>query len=387
VTERLYYHDSYLRSFETKVVERTEDGAVVFLAETAFYPSSGGQPNDTGRIGDSIVTDVFEHGGRVAHRVGSPVDSDSVFCSIDWDRRFDHMQQHTGQHLLSAVLQEMAGIPTVSFHLGSEVSTIDVAVASLAHPQIEEIELEANRRIAANLPVSVTFELASEAAELRKASTREGSLRIVAIQGLDRSACGGTHVRSTAEIGPLQIRRLDKIRGNTRIEFVCGLRAVRRARADCNAHSQIGRILSAPLDETPVLVGQQVERLNESAKSLRRIGMELATLRGRHLYEETPQSEDGIRRALHRLDGGAIDDEARAFAQGFVSGGRCVIAIVAERSRSVLLAASADSGVHAAERLKGLLESFGGRGGGNAALAQGSLSSAQALEELIPRLL
>lgn len=387
MTERLYYTDSYLRSFDATVVGTAEDGLVVYLDRTAFYPTSGGQPFDTGTIADSEVIGVVETDGGIAHRLAAPVGATAVACSIDWDRRFDHMQQHTGQHLLSAVLHEQFGISTISFHLGTEVSTIDLAVASLPPETIEEAEWAVNRRIAESLPVTVGFQQAAEAGDLRKPSDREGELRIVSIGELDRSACGGTHLRSTAEIGLVQIRKLDKIRGNVRVEFVCGLRAVRRTRADLNALSRIARTLSAALDETPALVAQQVDRLAESAKSLRRIGIELAGLRGRQLYEETPPGEGGVRRLLHRLEGSAIDDEARALAQGFVSGPRAVIALVAQGSRSVLLAASPDAGVHAAERLKGLLGAAGGRGGGNAALAQGSVGSPQTLEALVQGLL
>jgi alanyl-tRNA synthetase len=229
----------------------------------------------------------------------------------------------------------------------------------------------------------VSFEGASAASGLRKASERQGELRIVSIEGLDRSACGGTHVRATGEIGPVLIRKLDKIRGNVRVEFVCGLRAIRRARADFEALSRVGRVLSTTIDDAPALVSQQVQRLADSDKALRRLAVELASSKGKQAYAETEASADGLRLQIRRLETSGIDEEARAFAQGFTSGARSAIVIAAPVSRSLLLAVSADSGINAAERLKPLLVSAGGKGGGNAAIAQGSVGSPEGLETLI----
>jgi alanyl-tRNA synthetase len=220
---------------------------------------------------------------------------------------------------------------------------------------------------------------------LRKASERQGELRIVSIEGLDRSACGGTHVRATGEIGPVLIRKLDRIRGNVRVEFVCGLRAIRRARADFEVLSQIGRALSTTIDDACTLVSQQAQRLGEADKALRRMAVELAALKGRQAYAETDASEDGVRRQIRRLESSGIDDEARAFAHGFTGGARSAIVIAAPASRGILLAASSDSGIHAADRLKPLLAEAGGKGGGNSAIAQGSVSSPEALEDLIQK--
>ena len=326
---------------------------------------------------------MVDEGERIAHRVSAPVLADSVQCRIDWERRFDHMQQHTGQHLLSAVLQQLYKIPTVSFHLGSDISTVDVAAASLDASQLERLEAETNRRVFGNLPVAVSFEEAGAACDLRKASERQGELRVVSIGDLDRSACGGTHVRATGEIGPVLLRKLDRIRGNIRIEFVCGLRAVRCARGDFDALSRIGRALSASIDDTPALVDQQTQRLADCEKALRRMVVELATLKGKQAYAGTEPSPGGVRRHIRRLESSGIDEEARAFAHGFISGARSVIVIAAPASRSILLAVSPDSGMNAAERLKPLLAAAGGKGGGNTAIAQGSVASPEALESLL----
>lgn len=380
MTERLYYNDSYLTKFDAKVVGANPDRTVVYLDRTAFYPSSGGQPFDLGLLGDVAITEVVDEEDRVAHKLSSPLAVDAVSGAIDWQRRFDHMQQHTGQHLLSAVFADVLNAPTVSFHLGAESCTIDLGVASLEGAQVQAVERKANEVVFENRPVTVDFQHASEASGLRKPSDREGELRIVSIQNLDRCACGGTHVRSTGEIGPILIRKLEKIRGNVRVEFLCGMRAVGRARADYEALTQIARLFSAPLDETPALVATQLEKAQEADKARRRLANELATARGRELYLATEPGSQGLRKVVRRVD--SISDELRAEAQSFASGANAAILILAERPPSALIAASKDSGINAGQWLKTAVATVGGRGGGSPAMAQGSLPSADFLRKL-----
>src|SRR5829696_5605904 len=230
MTQRLYHTDSYLRQFEASVVDRTEDSNRIYLDCTAFYPTSGGQPFDRGLVNGVEVIDVIDEGDRVAHLLATPLSDHRVVGRVDWGRRFDHMQQHSGQHLLSAVLADQLGQLTTSVHFGRESSTLDLATANLRSEQVQRAEERANEIIVENRPVEVTFEDADLATGLRKAPDRKGELRIVTIQDLDRSACGGTHVRSTAEIGCVLIRKLERVRQGTRLEFLCGLRATRRAR-------------------------------------------------------------------------------------------------------------------------------------------------------------
>src|SRR5215469_1978880 len=231
-TERLYYNDCYLQEFAAQVVDRADDGRRVYLDRTAFYPTSGGQPFDLGTIGGIAVKEVIDEEERIAHLLNTPLADSEVQGQIDWGRRFDHMQQHTGQHLLSAVLIELFDISTVSFHMGAVTSTIDVDAPSLDAKQVERVEERCAEIIWEARPVTIAYEDSSADLGLRKASARTGTLRIVSIDSLDRSACGGTHVRSTSEIGPILLRKLEKIRGNTRVEFVCGMRAIKQARQD-----------------------------------------------------------------------------------------------------------------------------------------------------------
>jgi alanyl-tRNA synthetase len=291
------------------------------------------------------------------------------------------MQQHTGQHLLSAVLVELYRAQTVSFHLGGDVSTIDVAIDSLSPEQLARAEERCYGIVTENRPVEVTFTDSQEG--LRKASGREGELRIISIRDFDKSACGGTHVRATGEIGPVLLRKLEKMRGNLRIEFVCGLRAIRRARADYRALARISRSFSAPLDDTPALVAVQLEKAQDADKARKRLAAELAGCKGRELYTATTPEAGGMRRAIER---GPITEDLRVKAQAFAAQPKAVFLAVSEEPPSVLLAVSADSGLDAGSLVKSAVTEAGGRGGGNAAVAQGSVGSKEALEGVVAKL-
>jgi alanyl-tRNA synthetase len=220
---------------------------------------------------------------------------------------------------------------------------------------------------------------------LRKPSGRQGTLRIVSIDGLDRSACGGTHVRSTGEIGPVMLRKMEKIRQSVRVEFVCGGRAVRRARADFEALTKIAQLFSASLDEAPAMVAAQLESAKSGEKTRRKVELDLAAYRGRELYRETAPAADGMRRVIERLERGNLED-LRAVAQNFTAQPKSVFLAVMKEPPSVLLAASEDAGVDAGKLLKAAVTEAGGRGGGNARVAQGSVPDAALLEPVVEKL-
>jgi alanyl-tRNA synthetase len=385
MTERLYYNDPYLRSFSAQIIDTAGDGTTVYLDRTAFYPTSGGQPFDTGSIAGVPVREVADEEDRIAHRLSAPLPMGPVEGVIDWPRRFDHMQQHTGQHLLSAVLEERFGLRTVSFHLGQDASTIDVEGGALGSSTIIEAERRANEIVSENRQVTVEFQDAAEAQGLRKPSERAGLLRIIAIDGLDRSACGGTHVRATGEIGAILIRKLEKVRQSTRIEFLCGARAGRRARADFDALSRVAQLFSAPLDDVPGLVEAQLEAARTAEKTRRKLELDLAVSRGKDLYDATAPGPDGIRRHVQHLANGSLD-EVRALAQSFTTRTRAIFAAALDNPASILLAASADAGIDAGRLLKAELAAAGGRGGGTAGMAQGSVPRGELLEEILQRL-
>jgi alanyl-tRNA synthetase len=292
------------------------------------------------------------------------------------------MQQHTGQHLLSAVFEEALGLHTVSFHLGQESSTIDLEGRGIEDEALREVEARANQIVSENRPVNIHFEEPAEARGLRKPSEREGTLRIVSIEGLDRSACGGTHVRATGEIGAILIRKLEKVRQTVRVEFLCGSRAVSRARADYEALSRVAQLFSAGLDETPGLVEGQLETARASDKARRKLQLELAVFRGREVYDATPPDPQGVRRYRQRAPSGSAE-ELGALARSFTAQPKAVFLAALDSPPSVIYAVSEDAGIDAGRALKQALAEAGGRGGGNARFGQGSVPGVALLDTVV----
>jgi alanyl-tRNA synthetase len=382
MTNRLYYTDAYRDEFTATVIARNDDGTRVYLDETAFYPTSGGQPHDLGTLNGVNVVDVVDEDDRVAHVLDAALPAgDAVTGKIDWTRRFDLMQQHTGQHLLSAVFEDLFGFRTVSVHFGPDSSTLDLDTDLVTYQQMLKAEARANAVVAEARPVLVTFEDARAATGLRKPSDREGTLRIVSIDAIDRSACGGTHVRTTAEIGTILLRSNERIRKATRIAFVCGQRAVARARRDYEALSGIAASLSASLDDAAGLVGAQADRLKESDSARKKLGLELAGYRARERYEAATPAADGVRTIVIR-DAASMDD-AKAIAQAAFALPKVVVVGAVAKPPSVLVAASEVSGVDAGKLLKAALTNVNGRGGGSPRLAQGSVPDAAALDRAV----
>src|SRR6185503_15266571 len=233
MTDRLYYTDPYLKAFDATVdrVEARDGRVLVRLDRTAFYPTSGGQPFDTGLLGGSRVVDVVdEEDGSIAHVVEGTGTLDAgraVQGEIDWARRFDHMQQHTGQHVLSAAFDRLFGARTISFHLGAAASTIDLA-REMSPAEITAAETEANRIVWEDRTVAIRFASAEEAAAmpLRKEASRGGTLRLIDVEGFDLSACGGTHVSRTGAIGVIVVAAWERFKGGHRLTFLCGGRAL-----------------------------------------------------------------------------------------------------------------------------------------------------------------
>jgi alanyl-tRNA synthetase len=385
VTDRLYYTDSYLREFDASVVDRTDGGRRIYLDRTAFYPTSGGQPFDTGRLGTIEVRDVVDEGDRIAHVLAEPLAIERVTGILDWPRRFDHMQQHTGQHLLSSVVADLLGRNTLAVHFGREVSTIDLDGDLVTAAQIARVEDRANDVVTENRSVIVSFEEATEALGLRKHSPRTGTLRVITIEGLDRSACGGTHVRATGEIGMLLIRKVERIRKGVRLEFLCGGRAVKRAREDHALLTEMSRLFSAAPLELPHLVTMLRAELKEAVAARRELEGRIDLYRARELYTEARPDPTGIRRALVREPTGSLA-AFRGLAQAYTSFPMSLLVAAIESPPAVMLSTSADSGVDAAGVLKSLLTGVGGKGGGSARVAQGTVPGKTELETVLSSL-
>jgi alanyl-tRNA synthetase len=328
------------------------------------------------------VIDVIDEEARVVHVCATPTPigvGDTVEGAVDWDRRFDHMQQHSGQHLLSALLTDRYGWPTVSVHFGADTNTVDVAADTINPAAIASIEQEVNRLAAENRSIAVEFEDASQASGLRQASDRSGTLRIIVIDGIDRSACGGTHVSRTGEIGSILLRRVERTKGNTRIEFVCGLRAVARARGDLTLLNASARVFSASPADLPVLVETQHRRVTELERERKKLVADLSRFEARAYFDAASIDANGVRRVrINAVDGPVR--EAEPLVQAMLALGPCLVLAVSPATNGVMFGASDGSGVDAGQALRSALQSVGGRGGGSPRLAQGSAAGKLELE-------
>jgi alanyl-tRNA synthetase len=384
-TERSYYQDSYQRVLEARLVSADASRTMVYLDRTCFYPTSGGQPFDLGSIAGIEVAEVLDEGARIAHRLRSPLptslDGHNVDLSINWARRFDHMQQHTGQHILSAVFANLFAAETLSFHLGSELSTIDLALPTLAEGQLEQAETRANEIIFESRPVSVAIE--DNPSGLRKASERSGPLRVVSIAELDRSACGGTHVRNTAEVGAILLRSTEKLRGSVRLAFLCGGRAVKRSRREWLVLDRSAAAVSTAFEHLPERIRDLQSKLHAAEKECLGAITALAKLLGDQRYAATePLPTSGVR--FYRGEQ-ALTDSTRAEARAFAANPRAVY--LATEEKAILLACSSDSGCNAGMLVKSATADLGARGGGSPHLAQATFPSRESLEKFAGDLL
>jgi alanyl-tRNA synthetase len=408
MTDRLYYTEPYLQAFDAVVsrAERRLDRLVVTLDRTAFYPTSGGQPFDTGTLGGLPVVDVVDaDDGSIEHVVtvepgtgaGDGRGSDlhlvprptltgaewtpgtPVHGVINWPRRFDHMQQHTGQHVLSAASERLFGVRTVGFHLGAAVSTVDLA-RELTPAEMACVEDEANRVVWEDRPVGIRFASAEEAARLplRKESAREGTLRLVDVDGFDLSACGGTHVARTGGIGVIAVASWERFKGGQRVEFLCGGRALGRFRALRDTVGAAVRRLSVLAEALPESIERLLAEVKEQKRSLADLQEELARFRARDLAESadpvrlTPDATSGTRPC--RLVLRAIDADAnglKALASAIITApGYLVVLASTSRPALVVVARSSDVSASAQKLVASLTAAFGGRGGGKPELAQ-----------------
>ena len=374
MTERLYYGDSKLVEFDAQVLQlvQTADGRpAVVLDRTAFYPSSGGQPFDTGTLGETRVVDVIDQDdGTVLHVVETALDTGPVRGRIDWQRRFDHMQQHSGQHVLSAAFDQVAGVRTASFHLGAESSTLDLA-REVSRREIECAEEAANHIVWTDRPVTIRFADAEEAARLplRRESGRQGLLRLVEIEGTDLSACGGTHVARTGEIGLISVGSTERFRGGTRIEFFCGGRALRTHRVLRGIVAAGSRLLSTGPSE----LADGIERLQGEARAARRAADELQAKLAAHEADalaDRAESIGAIRIAFAALEGrdaAGLKQTASAIAS---RAGTAALLVSIPPPSFLVIARAADVPLDAGALLKRMIARFGGRGGGRPEFAQ-----------------
>lgn len=374
MTTRLYYPSSTLLDFAATVIGHDGDLTRVILDQTAFYPTSGGQPHDTGMLGGIPVIDVIDDEERIIHVLAAPLELGAVRGVVNAARRTDHMEQHTAQHLLSAIAADHFGWETASVHFGADHSTIEFAVTSATEAQLADLAARAQTAVRAALPVTVSFEASADAvaAGLRKAPPRDGELRVVTIAGLDRSACGGTHVASTAEIGPIVLTGVEKVRGHLRVGFLAGGRVLAHLAERDALVGALARALSCAEDELAALVPKRQEELQALRAQLALLETELAGHRVRGLLAAAAPDAEGVRRVVHHATTES-PTLLRAMAQAVSAEAKAVLILVA--TPSVVLGSSADSGVDVGALLKAAIAAHGGKGGGSARLAQGVVPS------------
>ena len=375
MTDRIYYTEPSCRSFEATVFRLGErDGRpTVILNRTAFYPTSGGQPFDTGRLGSVEVVETIDEGEDIVHVLSAPMSAgEAVRGEIDWARRFDHMQQHTGQHVLSAAFDRLFDNRTTSFHMGAEVSTIDL-MREATPADVERAVDEANHVVWEDREVSVRFVSADEAARLplRKDPVREGTLRLVEIRDFDLSACGGTHVHRTGAIGVIGVTTAERFRGGSRLTFVCGARALRMLRGYRDAIAGAVRVLSVLPHELP----GAIERAQLEAKDLRKTVSRMQGMLAGHEAArllEGASAVGGRRVVVQALEGwDAAGLKAIASALSAQSAVAAVLVSVGDPV-AIVVARSQNVAIDAGTTLRALLDRFGGRGGGRPDLAQGA---------------
>ncbi|WP_068786427.1 alanyl-tRNA editing protein [Paenibacillus phocaensis] len=372
MTTRLYFEDAYLTRWTTRIKDKLEreDGVYVVLEASAFYPHGGGQPNDTGWIDSIPVLDVISEGEEVLHKLERFPEASEVACELDWDRRFDHMQQHSGQHLLSAVCLKH-GAKTLSFHLGEEYCTIDVEQTELSTEQLAAIEDEANRHIYMNHKISGYFVTREAAARLPlvKPPKAVDRVRIVETEGVEYNGCGGTHVSATGAIGLIKLLKTEKQKGNVRIYFKCGYRALNEFREQQQALGAVTSRLKTSRDGI-------LERLDKWEMEQKQLQTELSTLK--EALDEVTAGQ-----LLDKQEGGRIAHifadkplkELQSLAQKLAAQCEAAVLLATEAEHKVVLAHSGGHPVSCGDFFKEHLAAYNGKGGGSDKLAQAGFGS------------
>ena len=385
-TRRLYYDDAFQDSFTAQVLscqplsdslaghEATSWGVV--LDQTQLYPSSGGQPNDLGKLGEANVLDVRSlENDDVLHVVDRPVPTGRVEGCIHWPRRFDHMQQHSGQHLLSAVFQERFGLPTVSFHLGDSVSSIDLSGPQPSPQILEGAARAANAVVFEDREITVRYGTAEEFRRMgvRKQVERSGILRAVEIAGIDLQPCGGTHVRRTGQIGIILMRGCSKIRQDCRVEFVCGGRADTSARQDAERLARLAAQLKCAQNGVDAAVERLLHERERSEKNLKTLLPKLAEAEAASRQKSISPRADGTVVFAEVLED--VEPEyLQLLATALTRSSKAVALLALKETGSLVFAQD-----HALEKemdalLRKVVSQLGGKGGGTRDFARGALA-------------
>lgn len=392
VTERLYYIDSHLIEFDARVVdvtERVSGWTAVVLDRTAFYPTGGGQPSDTGVLNGSRVVECIDDGDNgVLHIMqgATPARGEAVKGRIDWARRLDHLQQHTGQHILSQALIKLFNAPTKSFRVLDQSCEIDV---DLAHPSNDVIERAvelANNVIWEDRAIAIRNVTKEEAAELplRKESSRDGELRLIEIDGFDLTPCGGTHAYRTGEVGIVAVRSWERAKGLVRIEFVAGGRALTDYRKANKSVREIAALFSAGRDDAPHLAAQMIDDNKELHRRIRVLEETAAANEAEKLFTETGPREDGTR-IIAKVFDGRDNDLLKKLAHALTARPKTV-ALLGSRdgdAARLIFARSEDAEGDMSSLMREACAIVDGRGGGKSEMAQGGGKNVDKLDDAL----
>ena len=391
-TERLYYNDSHLIEFEarvTDVTERVSGWTAVILDRTAFYPTGGGQPSDTGTLnGLRVVECIDDEDNGVLHVVqgATPARGAIVKGRVDWLRRLDHMQQHTGQHILSQAFVTLFKAPTKSFRVLEHSCEIDVDLANPGSEVIERAVELANNVIWEDRSITIRNVTSEEAAELplRKDSSREGELRLIEIEGFDLTPCGGTHAYRTGEVGMIAVRSWERAKGLVRIEFVAGVRALADYRRANKSTREIAALFSAGRDDAPHLATQLIEENKELHRRIRTLEEIAATAEAERLFAETNANGDGTRMVARVFDGRDVESLKKlAHALMAKPGTIALLGSRDEGTARLIFARSEDTDGDMSALMRDACAMVDGRGGGKPDIAQGGGKNVDRLHEAI----
>ncbi len=387
ITEKLYYQDSYLREFDARILKKSllADGKfAIILDRTAFYPEGGGQPCDLGTLNGVPVIDVRTINEEIVHTTDGDPGEETVQGVLDWQRRFDHMQQHSGEHILSGILLANYQAENVGFHLSASSCQIDVTLAALSPEQAAAIEDAANAVIFANVPVGGRFVEQADLAgySLRKEPGREFSqIRLVSVENCDCCPCGGTHVARTGDVGLFKLRGWEKRKNNIRLDFVCGGRALADYRLKHDLSRALSTRFSTPVEGVLPAVERTLEKLDANLALLSATRKAYHEELAARLLAETVNPKGTAPHIVSRAFVNYAAGDLQDFAARITAAGSICLAAASDSETgrtSVLFAAAANPPLPMSELLKQTLTPIGGKGGGNAMSAQGGVQGGDA---------
>lgn len=378
MTQRLYYTDSYTTRFNAAIIEHTQvDGRpTLVLDHTYFYPASGGQPHDTGTLNDVPVVDVTvrDDDAAILHILAAPLDNPQVAGHIDWSRRFDHMQHHTGQHILTQAFVQAADARTVSFHLSPDSVTIDLDITALPDAKVAAAEALANRIVQENRPVTASLRQSDDqdGVRIRKLPKHllTDGLRVIDIEGFDSTACGGTHVARTGEISLIKILKLEKRGDKTRVEFRCGNRALADYADKHTIISALAADMNCRYTEIPDILAKLRTELRDAQTALKETRAQLSHYEAEQLLAAADRTRGYALVTAVLADRDAA--EVRLLASRLTEQANVVALLAVPGDKAQLIfARSADLSFDMGALLKAAAARLGGRGGGQSAFAQG----------------